>query len=154
MSPDTKPDGRQSPKALMIQRGVGRLLRNTRFAILPEFTLATGRRVDVIGINEAGEIWIIEIKSSADDFRSDLKWQDYQGFCDKFYFAISEDLDPRIMPLDTGLIIADRWGAEILRDATTLNLHAARRRALTLAFARAAALRLHGLYDPEPEPLR
>jgi hypothetical protein len=154
MHPEPRPDGRQSQTALMIQRGVGRLLRAARFAALPEFTLLSGRRVDVIGLNEAGEIWIVEIKSSAEDFRNDSKWHEYQGFCDRFFFAIANDLDPTIMPLDTGLIVADRWGAEILRDATPLNLQATRRKAMTLAFARTAALRLHGLYDPEPDALR
>ena len=42
-SPDPRPDGRQSATALMIQRGVARLLRAANFAVLPEFTLASGR---------------------------------------------------------------------------------------------------------------
>ena len=33
----------------MIQRGVARLLRASGLAVLPEFTLATGRRADLIG---------------------------------------------------------------------------------------------------------
>ena len=42
---------------------------------------------------------------------------------------------------------------DILRVAEAMSLHAARRKAVTLAFARAAALRLHGLYDPVAESL-
>lgn len=144
-----KVDGRQSATALMIQRGVGRLLRNTRLAVMTEFTLASGRRADMIGLGETGEIWIVEIKSSVEDFRSDSKWRDYLEFCDRFYFAIPEGFNPDILPSEAGLIIADRWGADTFRHAAPLNLHAARRKAMTLAFARAAALRLHGLYDPE-----
>ncbi len=153
MQPLLRPDGRQSETALMVQRGVARLLRTTNFAVLPEFTLASGRRADLIGIAGSGEIWIVEIKSSIEDFRSDAKWPEYQDFCDRLFFAIPASLDPGIMPAEAGLIVADRWGADILRQAAQVNLHASRRRAVTLSFARAAALRLHGLYDPAAESL-
>lgn len=148
MQPQLRPDGRQSDTALMIQRGTGRLLRAAGFAVLPEFTLATGRRADIIGLNDSGHIWIVEIKSSLEDYRSDGKWPEYREYCDRLYFAIPTTIDLAIMPEDAGLIIADNWGAEIIRAPVALPLHASRRRAVTLAFARAAALRLHGLYDP------
>ncbi len=148
-----KTDGRQSGTALMIQRGASRLLRASGFAVLPEFTLASGRRADLIGLNDSGEIWIVEIKSSPEDFRADAKWPEYRTFCDRLYFAIPQEMDPDMMPSDAGLIVADHWGADILRVAEAMSLHAARRKALTLAFARAAALRLHGLYDPVAEGL-
>lgn len=143
-----KSDGRQSETALMIQRGVARLMRASGFAVLPEFTLATGRRADLLGVGETGEIWIVEIKSSPADFRSDVKWPDYRDYCDRLFFAIPAGMDPELMPADAGLMVADSWGADILRQAEAASLHAARRKAVTLAFARAAALRLHGLYDP------
>lgn len=146
-----KTDGRQSETALLVQRGVARLMRASGFAALPEFTLASGRRVDIIGLNGAGEIWIVEIKSSPEDFRSDEKWTEYKAFCDRLFFAIPTSMDPAIMPPDAGLIIGDNWGADIVRHPETAILHAARRKAVTLAFARAAALRLHGLYDPLAE---
>lgn len=149
MTLQLKADGRQSETALMIQRGVGRLLRHAGFAVLPEFTLATGRRADLIAVNDAGVIWIVEIKSSPTDFRSDSKWPEYWDYCDRLLFAIPSGMDPDMMPDETGLIIADRWGADIIRQPESQPLHAARRKAVTLAFARAAALRLHGLYDPE-----
>jgi hypothetical protein len=143
-----KTDGRQSDTALMIQRGVGRLLRAAGFAVLPEFTLSTGRRADLIGLNGNGELWIVVIKSSIEDYRCDSKWPEYRDFCDRLFFAIPATMDPDIMPSDAGLIMADAWGADILRQAEAMALHASRRKAVTLAFARAAALRLHGLYDP------
>jgi hypothetical protein len=146
-----KSDGRQSETALTIQRGVARLMRASGYAVLPEFTLASGRRADILGIGETGEIWIIEIKSSPEDFRTDLKWPEYRDFCDRLFFAIPTSMDPGMMPPDAGLMVADGWGADILRQAEALALHAARRKALTLAFARAAAMRLHGLYDPSAE---
>ena len=141
----------------MVRKGVCRLLRSAGFATLTEFTLVTGRRADVIGLNQQGAIWIIEIKSSPEDFRSDGKWPEYREYCDRLFFAIPQAMDPEIIPAETGLIVADHWGADILRHPTgglarpggdTL-LHASRRKALTLAFARAAALRLHGLHDPQ-----
>lgn len=152
MPPQLKSDGRQSDTALMIQRGVGRLMRAGGFAVLPEFTLATGRRADLIGLNDSGEIWIVEIKSSIEDYRCDSKWPEYRDYCDRLFFAIPVTMDPDIMPADTGLIMADAWGADILRLAEATALHASRRKAVTLAFARAAALRLHGLYDPMAGP--
>jgi hypothetical protein len=144
-------DGRQSETALMIQRGVARLMRASGLAVLPEFTLATGRRADLLGVSEAGEIWIVEIKSSPEDFRTDAKWPEYRDHCDRLFFAIPMSMDPGMMPSDAGLIVADGWGADILRHAEAQALHASRRKAVILAFARAAALRLHGLYDPLSE---
>ena len=94
-------------------------------------------------------IWIVEIKSSLADFRCDMKWPEYRDYCDRLFFAIPGDLDPEIMPADTGLIIADMFGgAVILRQAPETPLHASRRKAVTLAFGRSAAQRLHALYDP------
>lgn len=149
INPQIRPDGRQSQTAASIQKGVCRHLRAAGFATLTEFTLASGRRVDVMGLSPSGQIWIVEIKSSLEDFRADLKWPEYRDFCDRLYFAITTDLEPDIMPAEAGLIIADGWGAEIQRDPAEHLLHASRRKAMTLSFARAAALRLHGLYDPE-----
>ena len=147
-NPQPRPDGRQSATALMIQRGVARLLRAANFAVLPEFTLASGRRADIMAVSDAGEIWIVEIKSSPEDFRSDAKWPEYRDWCDRLFFAIPTEMAPEMMPVETGLIIADSWGAEIIRHTEAASLHASRRKAVTLAFARAAALRLHGLHDP------
>ena len=144
-------DGRQSETALMVQKGVCRLLREAGFATLREFTLATGRRADVMAVGPSGAIWIVEIKSSLADFRCDGKWPEYRGYCDRLFFAIPQSMDQDIIPDETGLIVADQWGADILRHPQETLLHAARRKALTLAFARAAALRLHGLYDPPPD---
>lgn len=146
--PLIRPDGRQSETALAVQRGVGRLLRALGLAVLHEFTLASGRRADVIALGVSGSIWIVEIKSSPEDLRADMKWPEYRDYCDRLYFAIPSTMDPEIMPHDAGLIIADQWGAEILREAEDLGLHAARRKAVSLAFGRTAAQRLHALMDP------
>ncbi|MCC2113349.1 MAG: MmcB family DNA repair protein, partial [Hyphomicrobiales bacterium] len=63
-------DGRQSAAALEIRRGVGRLLRLRAFSVLPELTLASGRRADLVALGQKGEIWIVEIKSSLADLRA------------------------------------------------------------------------------------
>ena len=57
-------------------------------------------------------------------------------------------MDRNLIPLSAGLIVADRFGADILREAEAQLLVSARRKAVTLRFARAAAFRLHGLADP------
>ncbi len=142
-------DGRQSETAAAIQRGVGRMLSAAGFAALPEFPLACGRRADVIAINGKGAIWIIEIKSSLADYRADNKWREYWDYCDELYFAVPPALPQDVLPIETGLIVADAWGAEVLRRSRPQALATARRKAVTLRFARAAALRLQAVFDPK-----
>jgi hypothetical protein len=143
-----RPDGRQSETALAVQRGTGRLMRAHGFAVLAEYTLASGRRADLIGLKTDGTVWIVEIKSSREDFLVDQKWPEYRDYCDHLFFAIPPELDRSLMPTDAGLIVADQYGAEIMRPAPSHLLVAARRKALTLSFARHAAQKLHGLWDP------
>ena len=142
-------DGRQSLRAAEVQRGVGRLFLEMGFATLTELPLSTGRRADIVAVNRTGEIWIVEIKSSVEDFRADHKWPEYWEHCDRLYFAIPHDVPQDIIPRDTGLIVADRYGAEVIRDVAEQRLSAARRKSVILRFGRAGALRLHGLADPE-----
>lgn len=141
-------DKRQSPLAAGVQRGVCRLLKAHGFATLTELPLATGRRVDVMAINGKGAVWVVEIKSCLADLRADAKWPEYEGWCDRLYFAVPPDMPLALMPQSQGLIIADQWGAEIVKESPERSLAPARRRAVTLRFARTAALRLHGLHDP------
>ena len=145
--PILNPDGRQSETALAIQRGLSRLLRDHDHVMLTEFTLATGRRADVIALGADGTIWIIEIKSSPEDFYTDNKWHEYREFCDRFSFAIPQTMDAGIIPIEAGLIIADQWGAEIMRPASQHPLHASRRKALTHSFARSAAQRWQTVWE-------
>ena len=142
-------DGRQSEHALSVARGVGRLLRTRGFAMVSELPLATGRRADIVGLGVDGEIWIVEIKSSVEDFRVDRKWPDYRLSCDRLFFASHAGVPMEIFPEDTGLILADQFGAELLREAPQHRLAGATRKAMLVRFAQAAAHRLHGLIDPE-----
>ena len=142
-------DGRQSPAAAAIQRGVGRMLRGFGFACVTELSLATGRRADVVGLGPKGDFWIVEIKSSVEDFRVDHKWPDYRLSCDRLFFATSAAVPLEIFPTDTGLIRADAYGADLLREAPEHRLSGATRKAMLVRFAQAAATRLHGLVDPD-----
>jgi len=146
---DAATDGRQSPAARDLCRGVSRLLLAYGFAPLAEVTLASGRRADIMGLSNRAEIWIVEIKSSLDDFRVDQKWPEYRAFCDRFFFAVAPTFPREVLPADTGLIVADRYGGEIVCAAPEHRLAGARRRVLTLRLARTAALRLQGALDPE-----
>jgi hypothetical protein len=143
------PDRRQSLVAANVQRGVRRLFARLGHATLPEFTLANGRRADIIALSPEGHLTIVEIKSSVADFRADQKWPDYEPFCDAFYFAVPDTVPLSILPEDRGLIVADAFDGAILREARRHPLAGARRKALTLRFARFAAGTLHALADPE-----
>ena len=132
----------------MIARGVRRLLRARGFSSVTELPLVDGRRADVVAVNGDGEVLIVEIKSSVADLRADRKWRDYAACCDRLYFAISQATPAEIVPTEAGLIVADAFGAEILREAEVRRLASARRRAMLLRFAQAAADRLHRLADP------
>ena len=141
-------DGRQSETALMIARGVRRMLRARGFSSVTELPLLDGRRADIVALHGDGSLLIVEIKSSIADFRADQKWRDYAAHCDRLYFAIPSEIPASIIPLDAGLIVADPYGAEILREPTLQRIAPATRRAVLLRFAQAAADRLHRLADP------
>ena len=129
-------------------RGVGRLMRAHGFASLNELPLPNGRRADVVGLSASGDIWIVEVKSSVEDFRVDNKWPEYRDFSDALFFAVAPDFPVDILPADTGLILADRYGGEIVRAAPETRLAPARRKSMTLRFARAAALTLQTVVRP------
>ena len=135
-------DGRQSERALVIRRGVQRMLLLMNAHVLPELSLAGGRRADLVALTRSGEIWIIEIKSSVEDFRVDRKWPDYRLHSDRFFFATHPDVPESIFPAECGFILSDGYGAEILRDAPEHKLAAATRKAMVMRFARAGAARL------------
>lgn len=125
----------------VVTRGAARLLQALGYAPLLEFPLPNGRRADVMAVGPKGELVIVEVKSSLEDFRTDRKWADYGPFCDAFYFAVPPEFRREILPLEPGLIAADAFGGAVLRDAPLSPLAPARRKALTLQFARLAAFR-------------
>ena len=107
-------DGRQSETALRVARGTARLLHAHGFSVVSELPLPSGRRADLVALDTGGEIWIVEIKSSVADFRADQKWQDYRAHCDRLFFAAHMDMPNEIFPPDTGLIVADAFGAQMV----------------------------------------
>ena len=131
-----------------ILRGARRLMSAMGHASVCELVLPNGRRADIAAISDSGRIIIIEIKSSASDFRSDDKWPDYRNYCDQLYFALGPDGPVELIPQNTGLIVADCYAGELVRSAPINDVAPARRRAVLLAFARHAAERLHLLQDP------
>ncbi len=130
-----------------IASGVMRTLRQHGYCCVLEMTLANHRRADVVGLGPTGEIVIVEIKSSVADFRSDQKWPEYRPYCDRLFFAVDGDFPADLIPEDTGLIIADQFGGAVLREAPTHKLAGARRKAVTLRFARLASNRLRHVLD-------
>jgi hypothetical protein len=128
-----------------VTRGAARLLAALGYAPLSEVTLPNGRRADLMAVGPKGEIFIVEVKSGIEDFRVDLKWPEYRPYCDAFAFAVAPEFPREILPDAPGLIVADGFGGAVLREAPMVPLAGARRKALTLAFARLAALRSAGV---------
>jgi len=119
------------------------------YGVLSEFLLSSGRRVDVFGLNRKGAVVIIEIKLSAADFRSDAKWPDYLAFCDHFYFLVPERFSRRLVPAETGLLVADRFGADVNHRAPDRRMANGLRQKETRRFALFAANRLRQVEDPD-----
>lgn len=130
-----------------VARGASRLLMQEGFSPILEFSLANGRRLDIAALGGDGTVAGVEIKVALADLRSDLKWPDYLEFCELFYFAIPPDFPDEYVPPGTGLIVADRYGGAIVRPARPAVLHASRRKAVTLRFAKVAAERLASALD-------
>lgn len=128
--------------AAAVARGAARTMAAHGAICMQEFSLADGRRADLFGLDAKGAVVIIEVKSAPDDFLSDEKWPDYQAWCDRFFFAVGPRFPTEILPADTGLIIADAFDGAIVRPSPERRLPPARRKAVTLRFARAAAERL------------
>ncbi|PPD44577.1 MAG: hypothetical protein CTY15_06400 [Methylocystis sp.] len=124
-----------------VTRGAWRYLRACGFAVLDELPLPNGRRADLVALTPEGGLRIVEVKSSLEDFRADQKWSLYRDYCDRFYFAISPNLDPGMIPEEAGLIVADAHGGMLLRETPDLRLAPARRRAMLLRFGASAAER-------------
>lgn len=132
----------------ILARGVARHLATLGFACVEELAPTRGLRVDVMGLGPKGDVWIIECKSSRADFMSDTKWTGYLEWSDRYFWAVDADFDVDLLPQGSGLIVADGYGAEILRMGDETRLAPARRKVLTHKFAMLAARRLHLLKDP------
>ncbi|WP_334164410.1 DNA repair putative endonuclease MmcB [Phenylobacterium sp.] len=136
---------RRPETTAQVTRGAARLLSALGYAPLAEVTLPNGRRADLMALGPKGQIFIVEVKSSIEDFRTDQKWHEYQPYCDAFAFAVGPEFPREVLPEEPGLIVADGFGGAVLREAPAAPLAGARRKALTLAFGRLAAMRAAGV---------
>jgi hypothetical protein len=142
-------DGRQSETVRMVARGTSRFLASLGFACVEELPLPSGGRADLVAMNAQGEIWIVEIKSSREDLRADRKWESYRAHCDRLFFAFPGELPCDLFPPDTGLIVADGYGACQHCEAPEHRLPAPTRKVMMIRFGLAAARRISRLVDPQ-----
>ena len=146
---------KKSPKQLSksgsLTRGVSRLLEDMGLGSLTEFRLPNGRRVDIIALSGDGMFSIIEVKSSVQDFRSDLKWPNYLPYCNRFYFAVAESFPLDILPSDCGIIMADNFTASIEREPAERSIQGKRKQLQLKRFALIASERLQRIIDPRPQ---
>ena len=137
-----------------VARGVTRLFFRQDLFGMCEVPLPNGRRADLMAVCAKGILTIVEIKVSKADLLGDQKWRDYLDYCDRFFWAVPAGFDLALLegeaqgPDVSGLIVADRYDAAVVREAPMRPLAAARRKAETLRFARRAARRLVGGIDP------
>ena len=124
-----------------VTRGAARLLVALGHAPLLEVCLPNGRRADIMALGSRGQIAVVEVKSGPEDFRADRKWRDYLPYCDAFFFAVAPEFPREILPQAPGLIVADAFDGAVLREAPRTPLTGPRRKALTIAFGRLAAMR-------------
>ena len=144
---------RVSVSAQDVARGIARLFLDHDMVALTEVPLGNGRRADIMALDGAGRITIVEIKVARGDLLGDLKWPDYLDYCDRFFWAVPPILarildEERYLPGEAGLIVADRYDAAIVREAAHRPMAPARRKSEVLRFARRAARRLSAQIDP------
>jgi hypothetical protein len=135
--------------ARTICRGTIRLLHSMGYSATVELPLPSGRRADIAAVGPSGEIWIVEVKSCLNDFRTDQKWEDYRAHCDRLFFAVDCDFPQDVIPDEAGLMVVDGYGGAILREAMPHPLAAATRKAVMLRIARISSSRLSALNDPK-----
>lgn len=134
-------NGGRADATAAVTRGALRVLARAGLAALTEAPLPDGRRADLMALGPDGVVWIVEVKSGLADWRADEKWRDYQQWCDYFAIAVDERFPLDTLPREVGVIVADRFGGALVRTAEQSALAPARRKALTLRFARLAAAR-------------
>lgn len=132
----------------ILARGVCRHMITHGFVTVEELVPTRGLRVDVMALGPKGEVWVIECKSSREDFTSDKKWQGYLDWCDRYFWAVDADFPTDLLPDETGLIIADGYDADIIRMGPESKLAPARRKVMVQKFATHAARRLQACRDP------
>lgn len=84
-----------------LKKAVGFYYVKKRYAVNFEIGLdKRGRfRADVLAMTIHGYLVIVETKQSVQDFKTDLKWHNYQQYCNKFYFAFLPDTWSKVKTL-------------------------------------------------------
>lgn len=147
------PDVGQSQTARDVQRGTMRVLHAAGFTPHIEVPLGNGRRADIVALNHSGDIAIVEVKSSLADYRADQKWQEYLAYADLFYFAVPATFPRGVLTegpagdAAVGIMVADRYGGDIIRFPARMKLNGQRRNSLTRRLATLAGQRLLRLAD-------
>ena len=106
-----------------VARGVTRMLLRHDLVTIAEVPLEGGRRADLMALDARGQVVVVEIKVSRADMLGDGKWPDYLAHCDRFYWAVPAGFDwsplenAAFLPERTGIIVADRYDAAIVREA-------------------------------------
>lgn len=153
------PDPMRSLCAADVVRGVTRMLLRHDLVAIAEVPLDGGRRADLMAMDSRGGIVIVEIKTSRADLLGDGKWMDYLGHCDRYFWAVPVGFNSALLDGDgflpdrTGVIVADRYDATVIREAHSVPLSAAARKRCTLGFARRAARRLIQTIDPDADEI-
>lgn len=85
-----------------LKNSVGYLFFRYRFSCSFELgVLPWGRRrADVVASKISGQLVIVEVKSCVQDFRTDSKWTEYLGHCDRLYLAFTASTWTRIKKND------------------------------------------------------
>lgn len=149
--PGVDPAASRPEVTAAVTRGAVRVFRGLGYVALAEVTLPNARRADLMAISPRGELFIAEVKSSLEDFRVDRKWRDYLDFCDRFAFAVAPEFPQHVLPEEPGLLVCDGFGGALVREPPLSPLTGARRKALTIAFARLAGLRASGVLAADLE---
>ncbi|MCR6629788.1 MAG: MmcB family DNA repair protein [Magnetospirillum sp.] len=131
-----------------LARGAARHLANMGAGVVAEFRLPSGRRLDLLALLPDGRLWAVEVKSGIEDFLADRKWSDYLDWCDALFFCVDPAFPLALVPEAAGVLVADSFDAQVLRQAPAHSLHPSRRKAMTLRFGLVAARRLQGAEDP------
>lgn len=151
------PDPAALLRAADVARGVTRMLLRHDLVAIGEVSLEGGRRADLMAIDSRGGIVIVEIKTSRADLVGDGKWTEYLDHCDRYFWAVPAGFNTDLLdaaaflPERTGVIVADRYDATVIREAHSTPLPIAARKRCTIGFARRAARRLIQIIDPDAE---
>ncbi|MHC2277580.1 hypothetical protein ACVME8_004191 [Bradyrhizobium diazoefficiens] len=143
------PDRRQSETALAIARGTAAAAALARIFLHQRTAATVGPARRSGGAERARRDLDRRDQVVVEDLRADQKWHEYRAHCDRLFFAFTQDLPCEIFPQDTGLIIADAYGAHLHCEAPEHKIAAATRKQMTVRFAMAAALRINRLVDPQ-----